>query len=264
MTLNLHGILLQGVPMELTEEIVDKKEIKMNSDFLEEIQFKPINKGLGFHQDRRSQTVSYPRKIQRPLMENSFNFNKKRSMSPNGFKASEMTSFSDGPEMLSPAIGPPLQEIDAQLIVKTNENVAIKSRGIPATQAANYLRIFAFAVDFSILAFFYFFCAIFLMLVLELNFNKIVDGVGTDYFIFINILLFSFMYIFYFSILDIDQTIGKSFLKLRVKDINQQRVDLKATFLRSVITLFSFPLLGLPLFLDFQSRITETVVAAEK
>ena len=102
------------------------------------------------------------------------------------------------------------------------------------------------------------------MLVLELNFNKIVDGVGTDYFIFINILLFSFMYIFYFSILDIDQTIGKSFLKLRVKDINQQRVDLKTTFLRSVITLFSFPLLGLPLFLDFQSRITETVVAAEK
>lgn len=264
MTLGLRGILGIEVNMDIIEEHSGNKEINVNPDFLDELDFKPINKGLGFHHDRRASTTSYTHKIKRPLVQTSSSLAKGAQLISNSYKTRVPTHETFEVENPYSPILPAFRDtrdipVSAPAVQLKNEEVKIKKH-VPAS---SFVRTMAFLVDISILVFFYFLCSILLMVALELTFNKIVDGLGALDFIFTNLVMLSFIFIFYFSVLDVDKTIGKYIFKIKVQSNTNQRVNLKMTFFRAIMVLFSFGLLGIPLLLNFHNSITETIVAKE-
>ena len=72
--------------------------------------------------------------------------------------------------------------------------------------------------------------------------------------------LFVIYYLLYFTVLDLHQTPGKSLLGVRLERLDGRRVKVKQTFTRAMIGLLSFALLGLPLTMDFQGKLSDTKV----
>lgn len=72
--------------------------------------------------------------------------------------------------------------------------------------------------------------------------------------------VFSIYFLFYFSILDISSTVGKSLMGLEMKTIDGKRPVLQSTFSRSLLTLLFLPLLGTPAIGEIQEKLTGTKI----
>lgn len=72
--------------------------------------------------------------------------------------------------------------------------------------------------------------------------------------------LFSLIYIFYFTILDLAATPGKALFSLKLLPTSKERMSVTQTFVRSLVSLISFLILGLPAILDFQSKLSDSNV----
>lgn len=72
--------------------------------------------------------------------------------------------------------------------------------------------------------------------------------------------LFVIYYLLYFTVLDLHQTPGKSLLGVRLERLDGRRIKVKQTFTRAVVSLLSFGLMGLPLTMDFQGKLSDTKV----
>lgn len=246
--------------MESTEEIVGKKEIDVNSDFLDELNFRPVNKGLGFHQERKAQNNSYSQKIKRPLATPIASL-EKRSDSFTRSHIDQTITLSNAESQL--VYKNNIKVIPEPQIPEVSGDSSNDKKKLEIEEASYAARGVAYLLDLSILVVCYFLFSILIMMNLELNFNRIVDGLGPSDFIISNVVLFSLMYLFYFSVLDINKTLGKNLLGIHLQKSSHDRVDLKASFLRALTTLLSLPLLGLPSMLDFQNKISETIVVKD-
>ena len=76
---------------------------------------------------------------------------------------------------------------------------------------------------------------------------------------------FVFFYLFYFTILDREgnSTLGKKILRIRIVSKFDEHLGLTQSFLRAAITLLSSLALGLPLVMDFQGKLTDSMVIKE-
>ena len=76
---------------------------------------------------------------------------------------------------------------------------------------------------------------------------------------------FVFFYLFYFTILDREgnSTLGKKILRIRIVSKFDEHLGLTQSFLRAAITLLSSLALGLPLIMDFQGKLTDSMVIKE-
>ena len=72
--------------------------------------------------------------------------------------------------------------------------------------------------------------------------------------------IFVIYYMAYFSILDIVQSPGKAGMKIRLIRTNGQGVKINDTLARAFITLLSLPLIGMPCAIDFQGKLSDTKV----
>jgi uncharacterized RDD family membrane protein YckC len=72
--------------------------------------------------------------------------------------------------------------------------------------------------------------------------------------------IFSIYYLLYFTILDLTASPGKTIMGIRLVKINNINVSVKHTFTRALISLFSSVALFLPMLLDFQGRLSDTKV----
>lgn len=72
--------------------------------------------------------------------------------------------------------------------------------------------------------------------------------------------LFIIYYLLYFTVLDLQQTPGKSLLGVRLERLDGRRIKVKQTFTRALISLISLVLMGLPLTMDFQGKLSDTKV----
>ncbi|EQC44851.1 RDD family protein [Bacteriovorax sp. BSW11_IV] len=71
--------------------------------------------------------------------------------------------------------------------------------------------------------------------------------------------LFSILYVSYFSILDLAQTPGKILLGVKV-DSADRSLTFKATLIRAIVSMISTLLIGLPALLDFSGKLSDTRV----
>jgi len=77
----------------------------------------------------------------------------------------------------------------------------------------------------------------------------------------LGVILYGIIFITYFSIIDLFTTPGKNFLNLEVKRVDEKDLRISDTLIRSSICLLSLFLFFMPLFLDFQDRLSETKIA---
>ena len=72
--------------------------------------------------------------------------------------------------------------------------------------------------------------------------------------------LFALFYLFYFTLLDLNSSVGKSLFTIKVMPVDKDQIEMKDTFIRAFVTLVSLMGLGIPTLLDFQGKLSKTTL----
>lgn len=231
---------------------------------LDSLDFKPINKGLGFHQ----KTSVQPKK--QPSFATKLNKVQETTQSMNVLNTSHSRIKDLNSEMSKTTISNKIQDSTSaglNKIYNLSNNDSANSSQIninPVTVTANLknslsMQFFSWVIDLLFLVF-----TIFAIMTVAgyLVFGDIyiIYKYSILDFYILGSILFTIFYIFYFSILDLDKTIGSSLLGLKLVKENGSKVQFKDTALRAFLTFLSIPLFGFPFILNLPSRLSKTKV----
>jgi hypothetical protein len=216
----------------------------MNLENFDEISFRPITDGLGFHNDLldKEAEVKKIKSVELDPKENhafSKYFTNEETLVDRG----DLTPFyNNGAEVILQEETPFSQD-EAIVAVKDNSEVTLVTRFL------------AWTVDVAIIVSFYF-----------ITFFTSLSFVGASMDKLMNLTFFVdtlpvllFYYIFYFSFLDKTNfsTVGKRVFNIQIK---QNRLTMLKTLSRTLITLTSLLTLGLGCVLKLQDKLTDTEV----
>ncbi len=231
----------------------EKKPITLNLDEfdLDSFELKPINKGLGFHGDRVLDKV-----VIRKTGVTDIGFGRSEQSAPlltgNKFLQNRPQEHASAGLMngVEAIYGTKKEKIKVKRTVKENIEPVLK-------EASYFNMITAFVIDLSII--------IFTTLLLLVSFYYIgfhqltMEGFQEfilESFIYVG-LIFALCFLSYFSLLEPVGTIGKRSLSLQVcQSCSNGAVTIRQSFTRSFVTLLSLTLVGVPLILDFQSKLS--------
>ena len=200
---------------------------------------KPVNKGLGFHERKRGRTAS----LHIPKTGLERRWERERSLdTPDSLKA-----FYDMPV--------------------AGAKKEVKKKAVSYRKAEDSLRFFGWLLDLLLvglmslgtivgLGFFAYLFGRTSMEMIILTFSKtggpMVMGA-----------LFAIVYLLYFTYGDIGSSFGKRFFGIKMVTKSGRPLDSKMTFVRSLATLFSLCLLGIPALFDFQGKLSRTKIIRE-
>lgn len=227
---------------------------------------KPLSKGLGFHQERERSRKPRPQKQtvspHKPLAMRSELKSSQVKSSTHSSSASEM--FWDQTVDQS-ELGQFYQQSSHQNDAKEEKKVSEREEFAPV-KASLGGRSLAWALDMMALSVICIALVFSFVTLAGMNIETLLKGMYLGLFelSLFGLGLFSLLYIFYFTILDMAASPGKSLLGLRVCGPNGERPKASQTLVRSVVSLFSLFLLGLPSILDFQSRLSESLVCQDR
>ena len=223
------------------------------NNYNDEIDFKPLNEGLGFHQAQES-------------ME-KFNIAKRNIISNN--KIVEMTPKEN---FISPMMKeknkPQLLQSDLSMFYghsANTENIEVKTNQFDLTEATTSQRFTAFAIDMIILAMITVFTFFVIDAIADLNYISKMKELNQVY-LSSTLILFSIYFLIYFSLCDKSSvgTFGKSVIELRVVNSSKTNASLTLLFVRNLFCLLSFLSLGLFAIVDLPSKITSTKVVKSR
>ena len=223
-----------------------------NEEFnFDEVSFKPLTKGLGFHKkDPPKAVISNPSVKPSPI-QNKFRGSQtlpSKSQESLGTFYEHSNIWPNKAEEDSP------HETDG---TNTSGNAVFCS-------ASSFEQLSSYAVDIFIVTiltsvtfvcFFYF---------SPIKASEIASFLMSASLLKAFFILFSVFYITYFSFLDLDGTPGKTLFNLRLVDLNDKEVTFKHTFLRSLITLSSFLVAFLPLIVDFHGKLSDSKLVKDE
>lgn len=228
---------------QLSNESLQQGRKVMESDLDLEFNFdfKPVTKGLGFHQKERPVTPS----------KTAYRTNAKPISSPQKV-LSEADIFGEKE----------LSSFERELLfgAKPKETQKPLPKKEIFVEADPFLQIGAFAVDVAIMA---------TLLVVTLSLFVVVSPFSlkeasilisnkTNW-IFAGVLAVIF-FLTYFSFLEVGVTPGKALFKMGTVSKSGKGLSLVGAFIRSLITLLSFLALGVPLLFDFQGKLSDSIV----
>lgn len=232
---------------------LDVKKINSLDELFDDIDFKPVTDGLGFHgnqkaeeafKNARQQVISRATPVRtQHTLEHPFTTHQRaiNAKAPaSDYVQSDLALF----------YGNEVPEDKAELIIEK-----------PITTASNGIRLVAFVVDFIIVAamtWLTFACITFLT---DVDFAASLLEGHLDMMIVIGVMYLGY-FILYFTILEKFQggSIGKETLGLKVKTLSGKGPSLLRCFSRTVITLIGLFSLGLTTLVDLPGRITGTRV----
>lgn len=222
----------------------------LNIDNLDNISFKPITEGLGFHNDieEKKSEVKAIKKIEIEPKDNhalANYFSTEEKVVDRG----DLTPFY---QSKNDAIKASVEEVlEKEVLLEPTQNeIALEK-----FKVSKPVRLAAWIIDLTIVASLYF-----------ITFYSAISFVGqkVEMMMSVEFLLDSmpvalFYYIFYFSFLDRTNfsTVGKNILGFK---LNQKNLSLKKTIARSIVTVLSFFTLGLGGLLLLQDKLTDTSV----
>jgi uncharacterized RDD family membrane protein YckC len=245
----------------------NQKNISLNLDEfdIDSYDFKPITKGLGFHEPKKKQ-ASFPKTNQVAKRATS----EKRVMSSNvthqmpkkDYLQNTPLSVSD-PSLMSgiEALYKKEQTVQKKTEAKIEKKIESRPQEEKVTKASHADQFLAFFLDVFIIAFISLslFACFFYAATGKIDYKLGVEFIKTSlpYAATLSALIF----LTYFSMTEPVGTIGKRFLDLGTFKVKgKKRVTIRQSFIRSTITLFSLFLLGLPLILDFQGKLSDSRV----
>lgn len=258
----------------MNQSKVDHEQAKKNPIALElesddEFDFKPITKGLGFHQSVKKTTPA--RTTSAGVMNRSLS-----SARPQGTqKIPQVPSLNSTPtQSLSSASSLP-QELKAFYetpAATQTESAAIRQKA--ATQnlevetrtptAGSIIQLAAWLIDLVVIAIFVLATMAALFYTLEIDFSVWKEVITRSRNYVVPLSLFSIYYILYFGVWDLVGGLGKTLMGIKVVSrVKGEKLSFLKTSLRAVISLLSLAVFGLPHIVDFQGKLSDTEVVSE-
>lgn len=240
-------------------------QVNLDEFNISEDSFKPMTKGLGFHQDQKKSSF-------KPAPKEVKTFGVARSQpaaslvlsSLPGSQAAKVTAqhMPSGLEAFYGARGNPGNQTNGQNILENQLDLPSLLSETPVTYktAAGGAQFFAWIIDLLVVASFVAVTAILLVLASGIQFQMFLRLVTNEDLIIFNAAIFSIYYLLYFTILDLGASPGKMIMGIRLVRSDNKNVEVKNTFSRALISLLSSVALFLPMLLDFQGRLSDTKV----
>lgn len=254
-------------PNHTSSKITPPIKIELDEFQITEDTFKPMTRGLGFHQDtKRPSFKPSPKEVK------SFGSAKspvKQSLNsiPTSIGAAPKSTTPNSAQMPSGleafyGAKPADTNVTQNLFEKPiHEKVeAKKEKTINAKAAPQMSQLFAWVIDILVIASFVALTGALLVFASGIEFNMYSRLISTQDLAIFATAIFSIYYLLYFTILELSSTPGKTIFGIRVVTATGTELTVKHTFARALISLFSGVALFLPMLLDFQGRLSDTKV----
>ena len=227
-------------------------------NLIDNFDFKPITEGLGFHHSLKDEKeIRVDLQKQSKLLKSEFE-TRTESLQSKSVNLAVAPTANMGD--LSPFYETP-KTIQTKTILTEIFEDEVEDE-VVAVEASLNSRFYAWAIDFlvlvSVLTLTFASIIFFAELPLEvLNIFMVSSEIPESF-----LAIFLLFFLFYFTFLDKTEysTLGKRVVGIKVVGTNNENIKLTKSFLRVLISMTSVLLLGLPLILRMQDRLTETSV----
>ena len=240
---------------------IDLDEFNISEDT-----FKPMTKGLGFHQDTKRPSFKPAPKEVRAFGSTKSTVNQTLNSIPNSIGAPKSPRAADQiPSGLEAFYGTkPTSITDSQNLFEKpiHSNTEIKQEKILSVKKAapQTLQLLAWIIDILVIASFVALTGALLVFASGIEFTMYSRLISPKDLGIFTATIFSIYYLLYFTILELSATPGKTIFGIRLVTTSGREVSVKHTFTRALISLFSGVALFLPMLLDFQGRLSDTKV----
>ncbi len=249
-----------------SQKILEHIHVNLDEFIIEEDNFKPMTKGLGFHNEqKRSSFKQTPKEIKTfgsaktqpraSTMLNSLSLKNSSTIAqhvPTGLEAFYGTQ---GTSTSTSSSARAKRDESTENLFSTKDTETTEFLAAPAI-----LQFLAWTIDLLVIA-----------SLLSVTGGLLVAASGIEYHAFLKLIsgfdlasfgvaLFSIYYLLYFTILDLTASPGKTILGLKIVKSDLTPVTVKNTFVRALISLLSSVALFLPMLLDFQGRLSDSKV----
>lgn len=255
----------------MNQQDVTSSQSKMNGQFnfddfeISEETFKALDKGLGFHHENKKNQLKLTPKTTSSIKTSKSSrvksldtlIQKEAVAVPSTSSAVPgLEAFYGNSTAVSDDTGSELALIK-QSLDETNSTMLISH----SNEASSISRLLAWTIDFALVSALVVITTSSLVFASGMKIEQLLNFISVQEWSIFLVTLFSIYYLFYFSILDLSSTPGKTLFGVRVQTIDKSELTFKRTLARSFVSLLSVFLLGLPMILDFQGRLTDTKVA---
>ncbi|MDD4976262.1 MAG: RDD family protein [Bacteriovorax sp.] len=240
-------------------------QVNLDEFNISEDSFKPMTKGLGFHQDQKRASFKPSSKEVKPF--GTARTQPKAAAMLSSLAGGQAAKASaqhlpTGLEVFYGAKGNPgnQNQIKNQNILETKldfseEKIETKTTYKTASVGAQF---FAWVVDLLVVVSFVAVTGALLVFASGIQFQIFARLISTQDLIVFTAAIFSIYYLLYFTILDLSASPGKTIMGIRLLRADNKNVTVKNTFTRALISLLSSVALFLPMLLDFQGRLSDT------
>ncbi len=199
---------------------------------LDNLSFRPITQGLGFH----------PEKKEIPII---------KSKQQSNFQSNPLPRAT--PQIRAvPKIAPRPAIQKPKIEVEVSEKAEIPTR------------FWAFMVDLIIICLGTVVTQFVLGSASGLSWDVLISIFTIKELIFFTIGIFSIYFLFYFSVLDLSSTVGKSMMSLEIKASDGKRPSVQNTVSRAFVTLLFLPLFGIPMLAGVEEKLSGIKVFKRK
>lgn len=243
-----------------SQEKVNNIHISFDDFEISEESFKPVTKGLGFHQDQKKSSYFKASQVQKsePVARNT---SAQSILNPLSNK-NQVQAKTQAPKGLEAFYGNLDNEVPPPIQMKKetidSKSVKIEEGNVGDTNI--FLQFCAYIVDLGLILTSVLAMITLLIFISGLDAQGFLNVVGLNDAIKFGLSFFSIFFILYFTILDLNNSPGKIIFGLKLVRLDKKSPTVYNTFMRSFICLISFFALGLPTILDFQGRLSDTKV----
>lgn len=261
---------------DINKDQLNSKPVMLNiPDFMDDLNidetsFKPVTKGLGFHQEVKQKqftpaAVNVTKLQHEPIKKNieigksiakSFD-DKKIKTKSNTITAQTTTTKGALAAFYADASVSSELSLESE---KVESSLFNKKETIKKVDASMYAQFIAYIVDVALVLSFTIATIAALVLVSRIDYRLLMKMISLNDQVVFGSSLFIIYYLLYFTILDLNASPGKSLMGIRLYTASGKNVSTKHTFGRALITLLSVAALTLPTILDFQGRLSGTKV----
>lgn len=250
-------------PHSFSSKIAKPIQVDLDEFQISEDTFKPMTKGLGFHQDTKRPSFKPAPKEVKAFGSPKASINSALNTLPSSTLPNKATAqVNHLPSGLEAFYGPTATpKTEAPNLFDQTKKEEVQSEKVTSKKtAAQTSQFLAWTIDILVIASFVVLTGVLLVWASGIEFNMYSRLISTQDLAAFGAAIFSIYYLLYFTILDLSATPGKTIFGIRLVKINGAEVSVKHTFVRALVSLLSGIALFLPMLLDFQGRLSDTKV----
>jgi uncharacterized RDD family membrane protein YckC len=256
-----------------TPKVVKPIQVDLDEFDISEDTFKPMTKGLGFHQDTKKQSFKPAPKETKtfagpkfPVSSTLAKVNANQIEAKNGLRSSYSPVSANAGTVatgLEAFYGksPTAPTEQAKLSSLVDEKIDQLIKQDQAFKTPSSLTQFtAWIIDLMVIISFVALTGALLVFASGIEIKMYSRLINNQELLIFGSAIFSIYYIMYFTILDLGASPGKTIMGLRLVRTDKGELAVKHTITRALVSLLSGVALFLPMLLDFQGRLSDTKV----